>query len=81
MKMKFCKFSLYPKLYECLKLKVQRQYKFECSLNPSIVASIRAKWSSGEKFHPDVGSNIFKKFYSFKHQRNKGQQQQQEKNN
>ena len=32
MKMKLRKFSLYPKLYQHLKLKTQRQYKFECTI-------------------------------------------------
>ena len=34
MKMKLRKFSLYPKLYERLKLKVQREYKSEYCLDP-----------------------------------------------
>ena len=37
MKMKLRKFSLHPKLYQRLKLKAQRQCKFECSLDPSEV--------------------------------------------
>ena len=49
MKMNLLKFSFYPKLYECLKHKVQRKCKFECSLNSSEVLGIRAKWSSDEK--------------------------------
>ena len=43
MKMKLRKFFLYPKLYQRLKLKAQRQYKFECSLDPSEVPGIKAK--------------------------------------
>ena len=43
MKMKLRKFSLYPKLYQRLKLKAQRQYKFECSLDPSQVLGIKHK--------------------------------------
>ena len=42
-KMKLRKFCLYPKLYERLKLKSQRSYKFKCSLNPLDVPQIRAK--------------------------------------
>ena len=73
MKMKLRKFSLYPKLYQRLKLKAQRQYKFECSLDPSEVPGIKAKWSSDEKFYPFVNST-FNKYCSFKHLRNKRQQ-------
>ena len=49
MKMKLLQFFFYPKLYECLKHKVQIKCKFECSLNSSEVPGIRAKWSSDEK--------------------------------
>ena len=44
MKMKCRKFFLYPKLYP--KPTAQRQCKFECSLDPSEVPGIKAKWSS-----------------------------------
>ena len=43
-----------PKLYQRLKLKAQRQEKFECSLDPSEVPGIKAKWSSDQKFYPFV---------------------------
>ena len=75
MKMKLRKFFLYPKLYQHLKLKAQRQYKFECSLDPSEVPGIKAKWSSDEKFYPFVDNSTFNKYCSFKHQGNKGQQE------
>ena len=58
MKMKLRKFFLYPKLYQHLKLKAQRQYKFECSLDPSEVPGIKAKWSSDEKSCPSVDNRI-----------------------
>ena len=48
MKMKLCKFSLYPKLYEPSKYKAQRHYKFACSWDPSGFPGIRAKWLSDE---------------------------------
>ena len=35
------KFSLYPKLYQRLKVKAQREYKFQCSLDPNEVPSIQ----------------------------------------
>ena len=75
MKMKRRKFSLYPKLYQRLKPKAQRQYKFECSLNPSEVPGIKAKSSSDKKFYPFVDNSTFNKYCSFKHQGNKGQQE------
>ena len=40
MKMRLRKFCLYPKLYQRLKLKAQREYKFQCSLDPNEVPSI-----------------------------------------
>ena len=43
------KFRLYPKLYQRLKLKAQRQYKFPCSLDPNEVPSISAKSWVDEK--------------------------------
>ena len=73
MKMKRRKFSLYPKLYQRLKPTAQRQCKFECSLDPSEVPGIKAKWSSDEKFYPFVDNSTFNKYCSFKHQGNKGQ--------
>ena len=54
MKTKLRNFSLYPKLHEHLRRKVQRQYKFECSLDPSKVSSMRAKWLSDETFYPFI---------------------------
>ena len=54
--------------------KAKGQYKFECSLNPSEVPGIKAKWSSDEKFYPFVDNSTFNKYCSFKHQGNKGQQ-------
>ena len=50
MKMRLRKFSLYPKLYQRLKLKAQREYKFQCSLDPNEVPSISAKWCLDESF-------------------------------
>ena len=43
MKMRLIRFSLYPKLYQRLKLKALREYKFQCSLDPNGVPSISAK--------------------------------------
>ena len=43
MKMRLRKFSLYPKLYQRPKLKAQREYKFQCSLDPNEVPSIFCK--------------------------------------
>ena len=74
--MKLHKFSLYPRLQQRLKLKAQRQYKFDCTLVPSEVPGIKAKWSSDEKFYPFVHNSAFNKYCSFKHQGNKGQQEE-----
>ena len=74
MKMRLRKFSLYPKLYQRLKLSAQREYKFQCSLDPNEVPSILAKWCLDEEFYPAVNEDIFNACYSFKHQGNKGQQ-------
>ena len=63
--------SLYPKLYQKLKLKAQREYEFHCSLDPNQVPSISAKWYLDEKLHPAVSATAY---CSFKHQVNKGQQ-------
>ena len=49
---------MYPKLYQKLKLKAQREYKFQCSLNPNEVFSISAKWCLDEKFYPAVNEDI-----------------------
>ena len=76
MKMKLHKFSLYPRLQQRLKLKAQRQCKFDCTLVPSEVPGIKAKWSSDEKFYPFVHNSAFNKYCSFKHQGNKGQQEE-----
>ena len=65
MKMRLKKFSLYPKLYQRLKLKVQREYKFQCSLDPNEVPSISAKWCLDEKFDPAVNEDIFNAYCSF----------------
>ena len=35
MKMRLRKFSLYPKLNQRINLKAEREYKFQCSLDPS----------------------------------------------
>ena len=43
MKMRFRKFSLYPKLYQRTKLKAQREYKFLCSLDPNKVPIVFQK--------------------------------------
>ena len=75
MKMRLRKFSLYPNLYQRLKLKAQRKYKFQCSLDPNEVPNISAKWSLDEKFYPAVNEDIFNVYCSFKHQGNKGQQE------
>ena len=74
MKIRLRKFSLHPKLYQRLKLKAQREYKFECSLDPNEVPSISAKWCLDEKFYPAVNEDILT-YCSFKHPRNKGQQE------
>ena len=76
MKMRPRKFSLYPKLYQRLKLKSQRGYKFQCSLDPNKVPSISAKWCLDEKFYPAVNEHVFNAYCSFKHPGNKGQQGQ-----
>ena len=62
MKMKLRKFSLYPELYQRLKVKAQKQYKFECSLDPSDVPAIKGKLSSDEKFYPFVDNSAFNKY-------------------
>ena len=43
MKMRLKRFSLYPKLYQRLKLNTLREYRFQCSLDPNGVPSISAK--------------------------------------
>ena len=75
MKMKLKKFSLYPKLYQRLKLKAQREYKFQCSLDPNEVRSISAKWCLDEKFYPALNEDIFNAYCTCKHLRNKRQQE------
>ena len=79
MNMKRCKFSLYTKLNERLKLKCKGKTILNVvSLNvvvPSEVPGIRAKWSSDEKFYPYIDNNISNKYCLFKHQENKGQQE------
>ena len=72
MKMRPRKFSLFPKLYQRLKLKSQREYKFQCSLDPNEVPSISAKWCLDEKFYLEVNEDIFNAYCSFKHPGNKG---------
>ena len=59
MKMRLKKISLYPKLYQRLKLKAQQEYKFQCSLDPNEVPSISAKWCLDEQFYPAVNEDIF----------------------
>ena len=75
MKMRLRKFSLYPKLYQRLKLKAQREYKFQCSLDPNEVPSISAKWCLAETFYPTVNEDIFNAYCSFKYQGDRGQQE------
>ena len=55
--------------------KAKGQYKFECSLNPSEIPGIKAKWSSDEKFYPFVDNITFNKYCLFKDQGNRGQQE------
>ena len=55
--------------------KAKGQYKFECSLDPSEVPGIKAKWSSDEKFYPFVDNSTFNKYCLFKDQGNRGQQE------
>ena len=50
--------SLHPRLHQRLKLKAQREYKFQCSLDPNEVPSISAKWCLDEKFYPAVNEDI-----------------------
>ena len=71
--MRLRKFSSYPKLYQRLKLKAQREYKFQCSLIPNEVPSISAKWCLDEKFYPAVNED--NAYCSFKHPGNKRQQE------
>ena len=59
MKMRLRRFSLYPRLYQRLKLKAQREYKFQYSLDPSEVPIISGKWCLDEKFYPAVNEDIF----------------------
>ena len=73
MKVRLSKFSLYPKLYQRLKLKAQRECKFQCSLDPNEVPSVSAKWCLDEKFYPAANEDIFNTYCSFKHPGNKGQ--------
>lgn len=73
--MKLRKFCWFPKLYERLKLEVQRQYNFEFNLVPSEVSGIRAKWLSDEKTYPHVDNDIFNKCCSLNHQGNNWQQE------
>ena len=75
MKMRLRKFSLYPKLYQRLKLNTQREYKFQCSLDPNEVPSISAKWCLDETFYPAVNEDIFDACCSFKYQGNREQQE------
>ena len=75
MKMKLRKFCWFPKLYERLKLEVQRQYNFEFNLVPSEVSGIRAKWLSDEKTYPYVDNDIFNNCCSLNHQGNNWQQE------
>ena len=71
MKMRLRKFSLYPKLYQRLKLKAQREHKFQFSLDPNEVPSISSKWCLDEKFYPAVNDDIFNAYCYFKHSGNK----------
>ena len=75
MKMRLRRFSLYPRLYQRLKLKAQREYKFQYSLDPNEVPIISGKWCLDEKFYPAVNEDIFNAYCSFKRQGNKGQQE------
>ena len=75
MKMRLKKFSLYPKLYQRLKLKVQLGYKFQCSLDPNEVPSVSAKWCLDETFYPAVNEDILNAYCSPKHPGNNGQQE------
>ena len=52
MKIKLRKFCLYPKLYERMKIKSQRNYKFKCSLDPVEIPPVSAKWDSNESLYP-----------------------------
>ena len=72
MKTRLRKFSFYPKLYQRLKLKAQREYKFQCSLDPNEMPIISAKWCLDEQFYPALNEDIFNAYCSFKHQGNKG---------
>ena len=63
--------SLYPKLYQKLKLKAQGEYKFHCSFDPNQVPRISAKWYLDEKFYLAVTATAY---CYFKHQVNKGKQ-------
>lgn len=64
--------SLYPKLSEHLQVKVERHYKFECSLDPSEVSVIWNKLPLQEKVYHYAYNNIFTIYSSFKNERNKG---------
>ena len=65
--MRLRRYSLYPKLYQSLKFKTQREYKFQCSLDPSEVPSISGKWYLDVKFYPAVNEDIFNAYCPFKH--------------
>ena len=67
MKIRLRKFSLYPKLYQRLNLKAQREYKFQCNLDLNEVPSISAKWCLDEKLYPAVNEDNFNAYCSFKH--------------
>ena len=74
MEMRLRKFNLCPKLYQRLKLKAQREYKFQCCLYPNEMPSISAKWCLDEKFYAAINEDIFNAYCSFKHPGNKEQQ-------
>ena len=69
------RFTLYPKLYEKIKIKTSRTYKFQCSLDPLETPGITANWTFNEELYPKIDDDEYTRYRELKVQGNQGQQQ------
>lgn len=73
---KIHKFVRYPKLVRRLQEKATRLYKFPCSLDPTSIPQLSAKWSIDDSNYPRITQE---EFFSYALQKKEGSQGQQEK--
>ena len=75
LKQRITKFQRYPGLVKKLKDRVEKNYEFSTSLDPTLIPPPTANWKSADVQYPMVTEDMFKRYVSAKLQGNSAQQQ------